>query len=180
MHEIDAVHELHGEEALRVLDDELVQGHQVPVGDVGQAAELSFEVIEISRVDAQQRLQCDDLVAGPVVHFVDNAHAARAEGPQDGETLRPGKLAPRLEWVGGAPGSRRLIGRVQDLEADRGRLFEEITRRLVSRDELFHRLADPLVAEAGVVEKRRALVGVARDRGLEHGEGPSPSPGIHR
>ena len=92
LHEIDALHELHREEAVRALDDQLVERHQVAMGDIGEAAELPLEVIDVGRPGAPQRLQGDDLIASAIVHLVDDAHAAGAEGPQDRESFRSAEL----------------------------------------------------------------------------------------
>ena len=77
--EAHAVDELHREEAPVVLDEQLVETHQIRVRHIGEASELPLQPIEIGGAGAKQGLQRDDLVADAVVRLVDDAHSARAE-----------------------------------------------------------------------------------------------------
>ena len=93
--EVDAVHELHREETIGAVHDELVQRHQVRMRDIRQAAELALEPVDVGRPRAKQRFQRDDFVADLVVDFVDDAHAASAQLPAHREALGPSELRAR-------------------------------------------------------------------------------------
>jgi hypothetical protein len=93
--EIDAVHELHREETIRAVHDELVQRYQVRMRDVCQAAELALEAVDVGRPRTKQRFQRHDFVADPVVNFVDDAHAAGAQLLAQCEALGSSELRAR-------------------------------------------------------------------------------------
>ena len=95
--EAHARHELHREEAALVLDEELIEAHQVRVRHVGEASELPFQPIEVGRTGPQKRLQCDDLVANSVVHFIDGPHAACAQPAHHAKAPGAGKLLLGLD-----------------------------------------------------------------------------------
>ena len=93
--EAHARHELHREEAALVLDEQLVEAHQVRVRHIGEASEFSFQPIEVGRARPQEGFQCDDLVANSVVHFIDDAHSARTQPTHHPKAPGAGKIALR-------------------------------------------------------------------------------------
>ncbi len=64
-----------------LVDDELVEVHQIRVPHVGERPELLLEEVEGRRVEAEQLLQRDELAALAIEGLVDDAHAALAEAP---------------------------------------------------------------------------------------------------
>jgi hypothetical protein len=90
--EVDAVHELHGEETVGAFHDELIQRDKVRMRDVDQAAKLALELADVGGARAKQCLQRQDLAADPVVHFVHHSHPARAQWPAHREPLGSSKL----------------------------------------------------------------------------------------
>ena len=54
--EAHARHELHGEEAALVLDEQLVEAHQVGVRHVGEASELPFQPVEVGGTGPQREV----------------------------------------------------------------------------------------------------------------------------
>jgi hypothetical protein len=73
---------------------QLVEGHQVGVAQIGQAAELVLESGEMDRGQLAQRLERDAGAALAVEGLVDLAHAALAEQAEQAEpplrSERPG------------------------------------------------------------------------------------------
>ena len=59
---------------------------------VGEASELPFEAVEVRGSSVHECLQCDDFIANAVVHFVDRAHASRADVPDDAKSLGAGEV----------------------------------------------------------------------------------------
>jgi hypothetical protein len=74
--EIDPLDQLHREEALPVVDDEVVELDEVRVRQVGKRAELALETVDALRLERVQRLQGDGAAAHPVVRPVDQALTA--------------------------------------------------------------------------------------------------------
>src|SRR6185295_10355698 len=64
-------HAFHREERSLIIDEQLVQADQVRMCDVGQAAELALQSIEVGGATPAQRFQRHHLVSESVVHFVD-------------------------------------------------------------------------------------------------------------
>ena len=156
---IDAVHELHREETIRVVHDQLVERHQVRVRDVCQAAELPLEPVDVGRPRAKQRFQRDDFVADLVVHFVDDAHAARAQLPAHGEALGPSELRARSKRGQWRLDRRGIVSRRKDAERIRGdRRFEEPARTLVCAHEAIELVPQDIVSRAGLGKESRPLL----------------------
>ena len=91
----DAVDELHREEPLVAVREQLVQGHEVGMGDVGQGPELLLEAIERAPGADPQRLEGDVGVALPVQDFVDDAEGPGAQPPLYDEAIRAGEASIR-------------------------------------------------------------------------------------
>ena len=148
--------------------------------DIGQAAELPLEPVDVGRPRAKQRFQRDDFVADLVVHFVDDAHAARAQLPADREALGPSKLRARSkrgQWRlnrGGIVSRRKDAERIRD-----DRRFEEPGRALVCAHETIELVPQSVVARAGLGEESRPLVRRAGDGRLEELVEALPAIGIH-
>ena len=66
--EAHTIHQLHREETLFLLDEELVETGKVRMGHVGEAAKLPLQPIQIGATGAQEGLEGDDLVADAVVY----------------------------------------------------------------------------------------------------------------
>ena len=97
---IDETHardELHREETALVLDEQLVEAHQIRVRHIGEASELSFQAIEVGRAGPKQGLQCDDFVA-------DRCRALRRRRPCP---PRPAGAPPESALVPGKCSSAR-------------------------------------------------------------------------
>ncbi len=88
---------------------ELIQGHDVRVSDIREAAELPLEASDVGRARAQQGLERNRFVADDIVRGVDDAHAARTEPAKDPESLRASKLRRELT----TPRRSRTAGRVR-------------------------------------------------------------------
>jgi hypothetical protein len=78
-----APHQLHGVEPLAVAGDELVELDQVGVDDVGQAAKLALQAVDVMRVQAAQNLECHISVAAQVARRVDHTDGARTQALAD-------------------------------------------------------------------------------------------------
>jgi hypothetical protein len=78
LEKIDAVDELHREEPLLGLREQLVQGHKIGMGDVGERPELLLEPVQRVRLGAPQGLQRDDARALAVVRAIHNPEPAGA------------------------------------------------------------------------------------------------------
>ena len=166
--EVDALHELHREEAIGAFHDELVQRHEIRMGDVGQAAKLTLELIDVGRSRPKQRFQRDDLQADPVVHFVHDAHPARTQLPAHRETLGPPELRARSKRGQRGLNRKGIVSRCKDAERIRGdRRLEEPARALVCAHEAVELVPQAIIARAGLVEEGPALVGRACDGRLE-------------
>ena len=77
--ETHASDELHREKTPLVVDKQFVEAHEIRVSDIGKASELPLQTIDSGGAGSKQSLQCDDLVAESVVHFIDHAHSARTQ-----------------------------------------------------------------------------------------------------
>ena len=112
--EVDPVHQLHGEEPLVVVEEQLVQRDQVGMRHVGQGAELLLEAEDALRAGAGQRLERDLRSPLAIERPIHDSHAARpdpfeqleacvaAERPRPrvravahATSLTPGRIAPR-------------------------------------------------------------------------------------
>ncbi len=89
---MDAAHQLHREEPLPVLFEQLAQAGQVGVLDVRQRAKLVLEAQDGVGLDGAQRLQRHARVALAIEGLVDDAHAPRADPTDDEEAIGPGEL----------------------------------------------------------------------------------------
>ncbi|MFN8642593.1 MAG: hypothetical protein U0802_13435 [Candidatus Binatia bacterium] len=78
--DVDAVDQLHREEALLVVDDEVVELDQVRMRQAGERAELLFEQVDLFRRVGAQGLQRHVAAEHGVVRQVDDAHPALPEG----------------------------------------------------------------------------------------------------
>ena len=87
--EVDALHQLHGEEPVVLILDQLAEGDEVGVGDVLERAELVLEGEQLLRAHGAQGLERDPRVALAIDRLVDHAHAAGAEATDDLETAGP-------------------------------------------------------------------------------------------
>ena len=81
--EVDSVDELHGEEPKLAVGNQVVEGHQIGMGDISQGAELLLEAEQRRGVRPLHGLERDLSVASAVVSLVDDSHAAAAHLAQD-------------------------------------------------------------------------------------------------
>ena len=81
--EVDAFDQLHGEEPTLAVGNQVVEGHQVGVGNVGQGAKFLLEAKQRHGVRPLDGLERDSLVAFAVIGLVDDSHAAAAQLAQD-------------------------------------------------------------------------------------------------
>ena len=104
--EPSCLYELHGEEALRPLGEELSQRYQVRVVDPLQRAELPLQTEERVGVRVADRLQRDPLVAVPVERLVDDPHPPsprrrsrwnRGGGAESPESKGSGREYPEVQ-----------------------------------------------------------------------------------
>ena len=91
LEEVHALHELHREQPQPALADQLVEGDQVRMHDVGERAELALESVQGRRVPAPQDLQRDDGARLAVERLVHHAEAAGAQPPLDLEAVAAGE-----------------------------------------------------------------------------------------
>ena len=77
------VDELHGEEPKLAVGNQVVEGHQVGVGNISQGAELLLEAEQRRGVRPLHGLERDSSVASAVVGLVDDSHAAAAHLAED-------------------------------------------------------------------------------------------------
>jgi hypothetical protein len=92
LNEIDALHELHREEATLLFDDKLVQADQVRMRYTGEASKLLFQPVDGGGSGASHGLERDDLATNEILDLVDHSHSAGPEAPQHGETVGRGKV----------------------------------------------------------------------------------------
>ncbi len=92
LHEVDALHEFHREEAARRVDHEFVQADYIGVRDTSEAAELLFQPVNASRGGVPQGLERHDLATGAVVNFIDDAHSPGTQPSEHREALRTGEI----------------------------------------------------------------------------------------
>ena len=135
--EIDPLDQLHREEPARAVRGQLVEAHQVGMGQVGQGAELALEAEDCLRIDPPQGLQghrrATLLVEGPV----NDPHAAAAQFALDAIVTHP---------HGAIAGARRDI-------------LEEAARGVVGVQERFDFAAQMCVGAAGLVEVGGPAIG---------------------
>ncbi|MCY1008834.1 hypothetical protein OV079_25410 [Nannocystis pusilla] len=81
--QVDAADVLHRDEPQVALRVQLVQRDEVRVADLGHAAELVLEAVQLRGAHAEQRLHGDALARARVGRLVYGAHAAGAERAQD-------------------------------------------------------------------------------------------------
>ena len=93
LEDVGPLDQLHGEEPLAVVGDQLVEAHEVRVADVGQRPELLLEEKQASGSCLMGGLEGHDLLPLPVVHFVDRPERARTETASVDET------GGSLEWL---------------------------------------------------------------------------------
>jgi hypothetical protein len=77
--QVVAVEQLHREEARIAVDDEIVERDQVGMREVGEAAELALELVDLLDVGVRDGLERDTLTALAVLRFIDHSHAPRAD-----------------------------------------------------------------------------------------------------
>ena len=106
---------LHHDEPLAAVGDELVEGHQIRVGDVQQGAEFLLEPGDRGGVDLPHRLHRDRHPVPEVAGPVDDPHAAAAE---DVDHLVPVERRPSR--VGPCRVCRRRTGPRSDRRAPGG------------------------------------------------------------
>ena len=83
LEELDPLDELHREEPVVVVGDQLVEAHEVLVDDVGERAKLALEAVERARVEPGERLQRDARLTLAISRLVDDAARPCAEPPHD-------------------------------------------------------------------------------------------------
>ena len=92
VHEGDALHELHREEAPGVFDKQLVEADDVWMRHSGEASKLLLQPIDAGRRGPTKGLERHDLVPRLVVNFVDHAHPAGAEASNHREAVGAGEV----------------------------------------------------------------------------------------
>lgn len=85
-------HKLHREEPLVLVGDELVEGDEVRVIDVGEGAEFALEAVERLRVRLVQALERDRALALLVVDLVHDSERTSTEAALDLEACGAGEL----------------------------------------------------------------------------------------
>src|SRR5687767_14170717 len=88
---MSALDELHGEEPMILIRAELVQLHEVWMGDIGERSEFALEPVQRLGCDVLQTLQRYRDAFHAIVHLVDHAEAARSEQALDAEAIGPSK-----------------------------------------------------------------------------------------
>src|SRR5262249_20655108 len=88
----------HREEPGVAVAGQLVQRHQVAVGDVGDGAKLVLEAQQAAGADLLQRLQGDDVAALGVLRLEHHAHGARAQRLQELVTTEPAPWGRGAAW----------------------------------------------------------------------------------
>jgi hypothetical protein len=180
IHERDAAHQLHREEAIRIVHDELVQRDEIRMGDVRQAAKLALEPEDVLGARPQHRLQRDDLVAPAILHFVDDTHAAGAERAEDGESIGAAKVAAgAIRRERGQDGGRIVSGGEDPHGLGGCGRLQEAARAIVRADQPLDLLAQVAIVTAGRREKGRSFLSRALDRGLEQLVHARPAIGVH-
>ena len=91
VNEVDAVDQFHGEEALFVVDEQLIEAHEIRMRHIGEDAELLLQPKQVGGTAPAEGLERDGFVAKGVVHFVDHAHPAGAQASDDTEPIGPRK-----------------------------------------------------------------------------------------
>ncbi len=86
LEEAAALDQLHREEPL-VAREQVIEGDQVGVDDVGEGAELVLEAVRVDAVDVAHGLERDLGLLDPVVDPVHDAHAAGAQDLPYGESI---------------------------------------------------------------------------------------------
>ena len=81
--EVDPLDQLHRDEPVASVRDQLIQAHQVGMGDVRQCSEFILEAIEFGRAGGPHRLQGHDPIPTAIVGPIDNSHPAMAQFPED-------------------------------------------------------------------------------------------------
>ena len=89
----DPCHQLHGEEPLVPFREQLVEPHQSGMGQVHQRPEFVLESVDCRRIQPEDGLERDQLVALAVERLVDHAHAARANRRRIANRSVPVKLS---------------------------------------------------------------------------------------
>jgi hypothetical protein len=83
LEDLDPFDELHREEPIVGVGDQLVEAHEVLVDDVGERAKLALEAIKSARIEPGEGLQRDTRLPLAVPRFVDDAARSRAESAHD-------------------------------------------------------------------------------------------------
>ena len=99
-HEVESLDQLHREEALLVLDEQVVQLNQIVVARVGEGSELALEGQQRVRVDVLDRLQCDPMSPDEVFGFIHDAESTRADAPQYAESIGDGEVGVDVDQGG--------------------------------------------------------------------------------
>jgi hypothetical protein len=170
VHEGQAFHQLHREEAQAVLDHEVVERDQVRVRRVREIPELALQLIDVVGAPAPQRLQGHDLSAIAILHLVDDAHATGADPAPHRVAGRAGKVVGQLGARLGEKSGRRqrqgnAVNVLERVERDAGAvhqqsgLFEEVRRLERRRQERFDFDAGPAVGAAQSGHIARAVRG---------------------
>ena len=104
------------------------------------------------------------------MHFVDDAHAARAQWPPHGEALGTAELGTGVigRQCGLAAAEQTPASRRGGAGPARRRRTEERPGALVGPHQTFDVLAQFVGTAAGLLQKGAALLAGARDRGVEH------------
>ena len=82
-----SVDELQGHEPGVALGEELLEVHQVGVGQIDQGAKLALEAKHAVRIEGVQRLEGLVLAVGAIEDLVDVAVPARSEQAHDGKSV---------------------------------------------------------------------------------------------
>ncbi len=94
--EVDALDQLHREEPLVLLREELVERDEVPVGDVRERSKLVLEPVERVGLGAPQCLHRDHAPALAVVRAIDDPEASGAQTTFDREPLGSPEVVRRF------------------------------------------------------------------------------------
>ena len=87
--EVDAIDQFHGEEALVVVDEQLIEADEIRMRHIGQDPELLLQPKQVGGTAPAEGFERDGFVAKGVVHVVDHAHPAGAQASDDAEPIGP-------------------------------------------------------------------------------------------
>ena len=123
-------HQVHAEEPLIAVCEELVQPHQIGVSHIGERAKLVLESVDAAAVEPRQRLERDRGATLSIERLVDDPHPAFTDARNDLETS-PDERAATREQHPPAYG-RRIRAAQQRVEGIGGRfdMFAAVGQRL--------------------------------------------------